>query len=646
VTARVPSPELVDEREPAVSLAFPPLMNTGFGTYYPSIAVLAGYLLSRGIRCAQDDLNESAAIDLLDPPRLAELAAGRFLPGARLSRWAPPVVAAQVLLRRREELFDENGRHRFDGQGSGLGYLLKALAEPYLVDETVEVLCGRDLDSWNLGRWYDHLYARLAYAERLPPTVRLVGISVPMGPQLAPALLLAQRVARTRPDARVVLGGPTFSLMADDDLDLLVRRFTDIAAIVRYDGELPLAALARQCMKGKWQPEKVPGVIARAGGEIRRRAPAPGLALKEVPFAHYSRQIMRRLVDPELGIVQTRGCYWARCAYCDFVELYEGSAQFRNRPAEDFVEELEWQIATHGVRRFSLVTEAIPPAFARRFSELVLERSIRIRWGSFAMVDHRLTSETLALMARAGCDSLVVGVESATDRVLALVDKQATHEENVRFIRDAADAGIGVYINLIPDLPTTTYDEALDSLALFRRLRPYLAGVAIFPFEATRSSRIGANPHAYGLEPREAPGTSGQAEFASNHQAVVDRGMSDDERQEVHAAFRAFADEVVDSRYARLGDAGSALDAPSFAVPIDDLDIVDVGGAVQIFNARTRQTWRAHSGWAALLRSLAPQPFSRNELEQRSGSPAIADHLLRQGLAHGIFVSTADRDTR
>ncbi|MEX0972381.1 MAG: radical SAM protein [Solirubrobacterales bacterium] len=621
-----------------MALVFPPLMNAGFGTYYPSIAVLAGHLLSRGIGCVQDDLNEEVAVDLLNPRRLAELAAGRFVAGAKLDRAAPPVVAAQVLARRRAELFDEEGRHRFDGQGPGLGYLLKALAEPFLIDETIESLCARDLERWQPARWYDRLYNRLGYATRLATAVRLVGISVPMGPQLAPALLLARHVARARPDARIVLGGPTFSLMADRDLSLLLERFPEIAAVVRYDGELPLTALARQCMVGAWGPEKVPGVAVRRNGRLRQRPPVPGPTLKQTPFAHYSRRLVRRLVDPEIGIVQTRGCYWARCAYCDFVELYEGSPRFRNRPAEDFVAELESQVEVHGARRFSLITEAIPPAFSRRFSELVLERGIRVRWSSFAMVDRRFTPGVLRLMARAGCESLVVGVESATDRVLALVDKQSTGAESVRFIRAAAHAGIGVYINLIPDLPTTTYEEALDSLALFRGLRQYLAGVAIFPFEATRSSRIGANPGAYGLEPREGHGGSGQAEYASNHQVVIDTGMSNDERGEVHAAFRAFAEEVVDRRHASDRELGSASSAPAFAVPLEDLDIADGRSVAQIFNARTRETWHAHPGWAALLRSFGERSFGREELERRSGSPAVADHLLRQGLAHGVFV--------
>ena len=46
-------------------LAFPPLVETNFGSFYPSTAVLAAYLERQGLRTVQDDLNEEFALWLL-----------------------------------------------------------------------------------------------------------------------------------------------------------------------------------------------------------------------------------------------------------------------------------------------------------------------------------------------------------------------------------------------------------------------------------------------------------------------------------------------------------------------------------------------------------------------------------------------------
>lgn len=127
-------------------------------------------------------------------------------------------------------------------------------------------------------------------------------------------------------------------------------------------------------------------------------------------------------------------------------------------------------------------------------SQLIIDRGIDITWDSFAMVDRRFDRELLELMVRAGCRYLVIGMEAMTTRVLNLVHKSADREENQRFLREAREAGMKLSVNLIPDLPSTTYQEALDSLADVEALADTLDFVAVFPFEPTRSSNIGRTP--------------------------------------------------------------------------------------------------------------------------------------------------------
>jgi len=80
--------------DPAVALVFPPLVESSFGGYYPSTAVLAGWLYANGVSCTQIDLNADFAEYLLASGALLDLATGR-IPGigpdelpAACSRWA------------------------------------------------------------------------------------------------------------------------------------------------------------------------------------------------------------------------------------------------------------------------------------------------------------------------------------------------------------------------------------------------------------------------------------------------------------------------------------------------------------------------------------------------------------------------------
>jgi len=142
------------------------------------------------------------------------------------------------------------------------------------------------------------------------------------------------------------------------------------------------------------------------------------------------------------------------------------------------------------------------------------------------MVEKHFTPELFALMREAGCEYLVIGAETMTDRVLALVNKFARQEDNIKFFQAARQQGIKLHVNLIPDLPSTTYEESIRSLELFRDLADCFESITIFPFEATRSSAIGRSPEHFGLQAIEGAETGGQAQYAANHLPNIDPAMT------------------------------------------------------------------------------------------------------------------------
>lgn len=115
-----------------------------------------------------------------------------------------------------------------------------------------------------VARAYDDFFTACSVDRAICATRDAVGISVPMGPQLAPALLLARRVKRLRPDLKIVLGGPTLTLMADSWLEALLASAPDIDAVVRFDGEEPIQHLATQIKAGQWDPRRLPTSTRRA----------------------------------------------------------------------------------------------------------------------------------------------------------------------------------------------------------------------------------------------------------------------------------------------------------------------------------------------------------------------------------------------
>ncbi|MEX1009284.1 MAG: B12-binding domain-containing radical SAM protein [Acidimicrobiia bacterium] len=526
-----------------VVLAFPPLVEMNFGEIYPSTAVLAAYLEPRGFGAVQVDLNARFLDHILSDEELTASSEGIY------SRSRPSSLAAARWTRRslkhgslsRSDLIAAQGHAKHP-----LTNILRLLASPYSVDPDERVLDGLTDDRLLLASYSRFFKAHLQDLVPEGSEDTLLGLSVPMGPQLLPTLLLASivRAATEHPVCRIVLGGPSLSLLGEPELARLLEHHSAVDCIVRFDGERTLSALAEQFAAGEWAPHELPGTSSSRDHVATHVAPEPGPKLNTLPTPIYTREMIASAPNAMLGVTQARGCYWGKCDYCDFVEVYKGSPSYRGRRAELVVEDIRQLVMQTGLRRYRVITESIPPAFANHFSQLLCESDLAIGWTSFAMVDRRFDADLLWRMAASGCKYLVIGLESMVTRVLQLVHKSADREENFRFLTDARAAGIRMHVNLIPNLPTTTREEALQGLRDLEALADCIDVVKIFDFEPTRSSRVGHSPSSFGLTRLERVTRVGQAQLAINTLPAKDPAMTDSEREATFRDYRAFAARV------------------------------------------------------------------------------------------------------
>jgi len=613
-----------DQDELETHLVFCPLVDTNFGSYFPSTAVLAGYLAHRGIRATQHDLNEKFAEFLLEDENLLKFASGHP-PGLTLDLGKAHLsaVAGRWLLRHKEVLFSPDGKHDFQPQAKPT-YLLSTMAREYLIDLDLSNMNDPNRASIEKENFYAEFFDRSGYLDSITSHAGIIGLSVPMGPQLVPTIVLARLIKARAPFVKVVLGGPTLSLMDRRDLASLIEENPCLDAVVRFDGEFPLGNLCEQVSNGVWEPLTVTNVSAMSlKGRVEHVAPGPGQDMKALPIPDYDPEILDRLAKPELGVLQARGCYWGKCSYCDFIELYDGSRKYRGRSGDVFVDELELLIERHGIRKFALITESIPPAFARRISTLILERGLKVKWDTFAMVDRKFDKELLDLMVRAGCSTLFVGMESMNTRVLKLVNKSADREENIRFLLDAKEVGMNLRVNLIPDLPSTTYEEALESLKDVSNYKDCVEGFAIFPFEATRSSAIGRSPEKFGLTIVGQAVSFGKAEYPLNHLTNEDRAMTLEQRKDIHRRFKDFANSVVSERlrsessHFRTSEPG---ETELLALDTEYLDIVKIDDQYKCTNVLTREIIRMPKwAWDSIDPFIDGSEFCLQDLEGTVG---------------------------
>ncbi|KWV59194.1 hypothetical protein AS026_29270 [Rhizobium altiplani] len=519
-------------------LLFPPFVETNFGCYYPSLPVLASSIEKFGADVLQVDLNAEFLDALLSDSNLSEVGGGRLFNGESVDPTSQICAYARILRRNRSELYTGDGRQR-SGAG-GLSSMLGVLAEQCRIDVAISSIDSDFLEGSGICRAYRRFFEAWIASFGELDDIDLFAISVPMGPQLIPALVLARCLAASGSSKPVIFGGPSMSLMEEGEKECFLGLAPQESIIVQYDGEPAIGAILRSMTCGYFEPRDIPNASFLEKRRLKVTKLVPGPSLDTLPMPRYSKALLGRLHRPSLAITQARGCYWGKCAYCDFIELYEGSATYRTRRVSNFVDEIEYQVAETGLTDFVLVTESIPPSFARKVSSEILRRDLAVTWTSFAMVDHRFDEDLFRLMKKAGCRNLVIGMESMTDRVLALVQKAGTREKNIAFLHHAKAAGLELTVNIIPDLPTTTYREAIESLEYFRAHEILMGELSLFPFEATKSSQVGRSPDHFGLKLQLSPITSGQAQFASNHIGYADLSMTEAERLDILQKFSRF----------------------------------------------------------------------------------------------------------
>ncbi|MDP8256696.1 MAG: radical SAM protein [Candidatus Alcyoniella australis] len=270
----------------------------------------------------------------------------------------------------------------------------------------------------------------------------LVGLTVHAG-NFRLSMRLIELIKKSNPQKKVLLGGP--GVFFEADRRLIPAGLVD--GIVVGEGEATLNELLD---------------AFKAHGELRETA---GLLLKDKPYSE--RQPIRPLEelptplfeDFDLDLYQSnklpvmfgRGCI-GKCAFCNDHQLIAG---YRMKRPETMLREIMHYSERYTVGAFAfndLILNASRPRLLQ-FARLVIDADLSIRWTGQAVIDPQMTVDDFALLKRAGCDSLVFGVESFSDRVLTLMGKRFSGEQALQCLERCRQGGVEAHINLIVGFP-------------------------------------------------------------------------------------------------------------------------------------------------------------------------------------------------
>lgn len=257
-------------------------------------------------------------------------------------------------------------------------------------------------------------------------------------------------------------------------------------AVCLAEGEYVLRDLARCLLQGA-DLARVKGITWRdQAGQLRQNPPMPQVQdLDELPWPDYSaldlslyfgRHPATSVLRPYGVLMASRGCPF-RCAFCH--NLFGRTMRYRS--PGDIAGEMARLHQRHEVRDF-LICDNIFNAdlgkakeILRAVAELPLGPRLYFPQG---LRGDRWDDEFLDLLAEAGTVELVYAVESASPRILQLMNKELDLERVVAGIHATAARGILVNAFFMIGYPGETEEELKATVQLIQELME----VIHFPF--------------------------------------------------------------------------------------------------------------------------------------------------------------------
>jgi anaerobic magnesium-protoporphyrin IX monomethyl ester cyclase len=288
--------------------------------------------------------------------------------------------------------------------------------------------------------------------------------------------------------------GCTVIVSSSDAADHYEKYFNrNVDYIVRGEGEETLKELIATLEKNE-DVSKVQGLAFKKNGEtkltpsrpvIRNLDTLPLPAWDLVDIESYRKIWMQHHGYFSLNQATTRGCPF-KCNWC--AKPIYGNRYTSRSPAH-VVNEIEWLIKNYAPDYFWMCDDifGLKPGWVQEFRDLLIEKGIKLRYKIQSRVDLLLQEDTLDALAQSGADTIWVGAESGSQKILDAMDKGTKVEEIYEATRLMKQKGIKVAFFLQFGYLGETQADIDATIEMVRTLMPDEVGISVsYPLPGTK----------------------------------------------------------------------------------------------------------------------------------------------------------------
>ncbi|MDD4899314.1 MAG: radical SAM protein [Candidatus Omnitrophica bacterium] len=297
---------------------------------------------------------------------------------------------------------------------------------------------------------------------------------------------LARTIKQIKPDSFVIFGGAHPTALPEESL---TDKTVDL--VVRNEGEVTLAEVCEAKYFGRdWS--NIKGISFIKNGMIQHN---PGRGYAELDsFPDFPYDLFEHNLEhySDFGmILSSRGCPFD-CIFCSN-RIITGK-KYRTFKVDAVVGQVEKLVLRYNQKSIYFVDDNIVVDKKRFFhlTNMIMERGLHKK--AFFTAQFRgedMTEEILVQMKKSNFKMLSCGMETGSNRLMALLNKGETVEEIKQGIELASSSGFLTTTTFIFGIPTETRKERLDSSRLARRLKLDSARFNIaIPYPGTRLFEI------------------------------------------------------------------------------------------------------------------------------------------------------------
>ena len=269
-------------------------------------------------------------------------------------------------------------------------------------------------------------------------------------------------IRQNAPDSKVIVGGIHPTIFPEE------YDYEAIDTVVVGEGEVAFVNILNMIKNG----EELPKVYH---GEKPDLDKIPWVDRELFDYRHELECIFTPdQGHPSITMLAGRGCPF-KCAYCQPAENAVFGKPYRMRSPENVIDELKYLHKRYGFKSITFWddTFTFKPKWVDRFCDLYEKSGIKADIVACSRADIICHNENMVQrLSEIGLRWFVIGLESGSQRILDLIKKGTTVEQNIKSGKICRKHGVKVFGTYMYGLPTETNADALATAKMIDEIRP------------------------------------------------------------------------------------------------------------------------------------------------------------------------------